>query len=109
MLTLAETWHLRLGQASWEKLAKLSKYATGFSSPIAQHDYPCHTCQKAKAQRQNYPPPPEHDLKGIWNMDTIDMGADTTTPAGQSYITIVMILDNHFVMIFLHATKDEFP
>jgi len=108
-LTLAETWHLRLGHASWEKLAKLSKYATGFSSPIAQHDYPCHTCHEAKARRQNYPPPSEHDRKGVWNMDTIDMGADTTTPAGHRYITIVTILDTRFVMIFLHATKDEFP
>jgi hypothetical protein len=73
VLALAETWQLRLGHASWEKLVKLSKYATGFSSLITQHDYPCHTCHEAKARPQDYPPPSEHDTKGVWNMDTIDM------------------------------------
>ena len=38
VLTLAEIWHLHLGHASWEKLAKLSKYTTGVSSPITQHE-----------------------------------------------------------------------
>jgi hypothetical protein len=95
VLTTAEKWHLRLGHANWDKLAKLSKCAICFNSPIAsaQHEYPCHTCCEAKARQQNYPPLYDHERKGVWKMDTLDMGEDTTTPAGHCYITAVTILD----------------
>lgn len=108
-LTEAEKWHLRMGHAGWDKIATLSKIAKGFHSPIARHDYPCHTCHEAKARRQNYPPPSAHERDGVWCMDTIDMGEENTTPAGNRYITVVTIIDTRFLMVFLHRTKDEFP
>ena len=59
-LTQAELWHLRLGHAGARKIAKLSQHCKGIPKPIPEHDFPCHTCQEGKAQRQDYPAPSEN-------------------------------------------------
>jgi len=55
-LTEAELWHLRLGHASSEKIAKLSKNCIGIKKPLAENEFPCHHCHEGKAQRSRAPP-----------------------------------------------------
>jgi hypothetical protein len=74
MLTEAELWHLRLGHAHISKIAKLSKNCIGIVRPIAEARHPCHDCQDSNVIKNNAPPPSENHVKGVWNIDLVDMG-----------------------------------
>jgi hypothetical protein len=109
MLTDAELWHLRMGHAHITKLAKLSRNCIGINRHIAESRHPCHDCQDCNVIRNNAPPPSQHQNKGAWNVDMIDMGEKNLSMSGYRYITIFTIADSRYLMIFLHKTKDEFP
>jgi len=109
MLTLREIWHHRLGHAHPSKIAKLSQNCTGIKEPIADTRQPCHTCMDANIIRNPRPPPAVDAPDDTWNLDTLDMGANTLSMAGFRHISIFTIVKSRYVIIILHKTKAECP
>ena len=81
--------HLRLNHPSLPTLVKLNDKVTGLPRKLVnrkQGMFPCHTCQDAKAERNDFPPSSENDAEGIWVWDMIDMGEDTPNIGQQSIL-----------------------
>lgn len=107
-LTESELWHCRLNHAGSKKIAQLSKNCIGIKNPLAEHPYPCHICQEAKATKQDYPTASDHSGdEDILAADSLDMGVPTQN--GNTYLTIFSIVKTRYVMIFLHKSKKDFP
>lgn len=73
-LSDAELWHLRLGHAHIDKIAKLSRNCKGIKRPINSSARSCHTCQDTKIERRNALPASSSNKTGVWNWDLLDMG-----------------------------------
>ena len=104
--------HLRMNHLSLPKLMKLNRKVTGVPRPLVnrkQGMFPCHTCQDATSIRNDFQPTSENwaDDQGLWSWDMIDFGEEHPTLDDNRYISIFVIKQSRFWMIFLHKDKSS--
>ena len=107
-VSVEELMHLRLNHPSLPTLVKLNRQVDGLPRKLSnkrQGMFPCHTCQDAKASRNDYPPASENDATGIWSWDMIDMGEDHPTLDNNRYCLMFVIRKSRIAMLFLHEDK----
>lgn len=110
-LSVEELMHLRLNHPSLPKLVQLNGKVIGLPRKLSntkQGMFPCHTCQDAKATRNDFPPSSNNwaDDPGLWSWDMIDIREDHPTLDNNRYMSIIVIKKSRFGMVFLHSSKD---
>lgn len=104
--------HLRMNHLSLPKLMKLNRKVTGVPRPLVnrkQGMFQCHTCQDATSIRNDFQPTSESwaDDQGLWSWDMIDFAEEHPTLDDNRYISIFVIKQSRFWMIFLHKDKSS--
>jgi len=111
-LSDAELWHLRLAHCPFDKIYEASARSLGFASKIKpppnSTKHSCHDCADSNIRKRNKPAASTTTGTGTWSLDLVDM---TSVPSlsGFRYLSIFVIHDSRFTMVFAHKTKDEAP